>query len=112
MAHTPGQWRIVSVPVGLGIVGMRGTQGEPVAQLHSAFPDVERDNANLIVAVLDLLAACEKLLLRAYEEVGDAVVCILCGKGEWGCIPINIHHESDCPIGHIETAVAKARGKR
>jgi hypothetical protein len=60
MAHTPGPWHIVQVALGPGIVGNNGV---PVAQCHSAFADVERDNSRLIAAAPLMLEALRELLV-------------------------------------------------
>jgi len=55
-----------------------------------------------------LLAACEAVVDAGYEQIYDAVQCKFCGKGVWGCIPVGIRHDSDCPVGMAEVAIVKA----
>jgi hypothetical protein len=97
MSHTPGPWGIVQVTIGLAIVGMRGTQGEPVAQLCGPFPDVERDNAALIAAAPELLGAC-KTALFVIDQI-QAVETL--AQESW-----NVGIAKDA----LEAALAKARG--
>jgi len=59
-----------------------------------------------------LLLVCEALVHAGYKQVYDAVECKFCGRGEWGGIPINIRHDSGCPVGMAEDAIDKMQRDR
>jgi hypothetical protein len=83
------EWAIMDILA----AAMRGTQGEPVAQLCDPFSDVERANAHLVAAAPDLLEACEII----YDELEE--------RG-WARCPAE-----EAIISVLEKAIAKARGE-
>ncbi len=93
MAHTPGPWWVQVVKgIGVGVFGTRGTMGEPVAQVYSAFSDVQKDNATLIAAAPAMLAEP--------ESVRDDLA-LLVSEG----------HIESYGLGRIDALIAKARGE-
>ena len=116
MSHTPGPWHIMPGDVVPGVpgLGIFGVDGTAVATVHHTFKDRERDNANLINGVLDLLEACEIVAGRTAE-----VQAMMTREGfviddlddRWQKFAFTLYSLLAADAGHAKRAVAQARGK-
>jgi hypothetical protein len=116
MAHTPGPWQMTCGYVrevdGCHDLSVFITKGRFIAEV--AYNDPEQEaNARLVVAVTDLLAACENLLNwsdRRYHGMSVlAWQCVLChGLSPDSTGPEAIVHVEGCPVPQAEAAIAKA----
>jgi len=66
MAHSPEPWTIIDAELLHGVFGKAivSARGDPVAFVYNSFSDVQEDNATLLHAAPDMLAACKAVAAR------------------------------------------------